>query len=78
MYYIADTGIYSLSRRDKKKKVKMIHSVLFEKGSKVCHVHSLETGEQMFTSQVMYLGIDDQSWMSWPKVMSDTDKFFAM
>lgn len=65
--YIADTVIESLSstRRD---------SALFETGSKECHMHSLETGEQMFSSQVMYMGIDDQSGMFVPEGMSDTDK----
>lgn len=37
-------------------------------------MHCLETWEQMFTSQVIYLGIDDQSDMSEPEGMSGTDK----
>lgn len=77
MRFIADIVIYSLSystRRDRKKMVKMIYSVLFDTGSKKYHVRTLETGEQMFISQVMYLGIDDQSGMSVPEGMSGTDK----
>lgn len=62
------------TRRDRNKKMRMIRSLLFETGSNKCHVHSLETGKQMFTSQVIYLGIDDQYGMSVSEGMSGTDK----